>query len=352
MERDWKTLMGEFDPAGMFDRIFKLPEQLLEAEGLFERNNLLLDSREFRQVLMLGMGGSAIGGNIVAEAIRKDAEIPVFVSRGYDVPEWCGPGTLVIATSYSGGTEETLSSVSEAIDRGAVLVAITTGGRLGELAAAQGCTLLDVPSGYPPRSALAFLTLPALLILEQYQICPPWRNTLPELRTRLSSMREEWNLEEDPAGAGPVRLAESLHGTLPVIYHGGGEMEPVAIRWCGQFAENGKTLSHRHSFPELNHNEIVGWENPQKLLRETSLIILRNESDHARVKEGMEITEKLLAPCTSKVVRVAVTGDNPLERIFSAVYLGDMISYHMALGNGVDPTPVHRIDTLKSELHS
>lgn len=350
MKRNWESLKAEHDPQGMFEKIDGMPEHFLAAGELYRANEPSLPKRDYSQILLIGMGGSAIGGDIVAAALNGHAGIPILVSRGYTIPSWCGRDTLVVATSYSGGTEETLSAATEAIKRGAGLAAITTGGRLGTMAEEGGFPVLDVPEGYPPRTAIAYLTIPALLLMETLGIAPSCEGVPQTLQKRLAADRVAWNLADDGERAEPVRIAEALLGTFPVIYGGGGEMTPVIRRWSGQFAENGKTLAHRNSFPELNHNEIVGWEHPADTLRNTSLIFLDNEADHPRVKKGMNAAAGLLSPLAANFFRIAVRGESPLERIFSSIYLGDMISYYISLGNGVNPTPVQRIDKLKSEL--
>ncbi len=350
MSIDWNSLRKEFDLHGMFDRIFALPEQLLDAGKRYGKNEPKGLRRDYSHILLIGMGGSAIGGDIVAAALRRQSAIPIVVSRGYEIPSWCGADTLVVATSYSGETEETLSAASEAVERRATLVAITTGGKLGEIARSGKFPVIDVPKGYPPRTAIGYLTIPALLLLETVGIYTPDDNLLAATCKRLVADRTSWNLEGNEENSQPVQIAESLIGAFSVIYSGGGESEPVARRWAGQLAENGKTLTHTNSFPELNHNEIVGWDHPSELLGRFSLIFLDNEADHERVKRGMEATAGLLSRYPAAFIRVAIRGKNPLERIFSSIYLGDMISYYVSLGNGVDPTPVRRIDKLKSEL--
>ena len=169
-------------------------------------------------------------------------------------------------------------------------------------------------------------------------------------RRALEKLRPGYAGDEGAERCEPARLAESLLGTFPVIYHAAGEMEPASIRWCGQFAENAKTLSHRASFPELNHNEIVGWSRPEELFSLTSLILFRGDGDPPRVREGMEAAVEMIRGRAARFLPVRMSGADALERIFRAVYLGDFVSYYLALAGGVDPTPVERIVALKAKL--
>ncbi|MFH1278671.1 MAG: bifunctional phosphoglucose/phosphomannose isomerase [Candidatus Eisenbacteria bacterium] len=350
---DWEALKRAHDGGEMFERIRDLPDQIGEAEermrGGFDRP---LPAGPFRNVLLLGMGGSAIGGEIVAARLADEASIPLLVHRGYGVPAWCGPGTLVVATSYSGTTEETLSASRAARRRGATLVAVTSGGRLAVDARENGEPVIEVPPGFPPRTAVGHLTLSSFAALRGAGVLGcSWDDLgIGEARRRLEALRREWDLETVPRESEPARIAAALEGALPVIYHGGGESSPVATRWCGQLAENGKTFSHRAEFPELNHNEIVGWVHPEETIDRIALLVLENETDAPETRRGMEEALKLISGKARRVLRISMTGEGPLARIFAAVYLADFVSWFLAVRRGVDPTPVRAIDELKAGL--
>ncbi len=347
---DWMERRQRIDTNDMFGRIHGFPDQLRAARDSFADNTLVLDSREYQNVLLLGMGGSAIGGDVVQAAVQGECPVPVVVQRGYEVPAWTDDSTLVIATSYSGNTEETLASVTDALDRGASPVFITSGGKLGRLAEERGYTPISVPPGFPPRTAMGYLAVPALLVLEQLALTNPWGEDLEEAIALTTSLRKEWNVEDGPGQGLPAEIGAKLAGRMPVVYHGTGEMDPVATRWVGQFAENSETLAHRHTIPELNHNEIMGWRNPEALLEQTVVLFLRNEHDHPRVFRAMSVVRGLIEDRTGGCVDVPVKGRSALARILSTIYLGDWISYYLALAQDVDPTPVPRIDRLKAEL--
>ncbi len=347
---DWEGLRATYDRSDMYGRIASLPDELDQAAAAFPDSIAGWSGDGVSNVLLLGMGGSAIGGDIVAAAVRDRASVPVTVVRGYSIPAYCGKSTIAIATSYSGNTEETLSATKMALAIGARLAAITSGGALGRIAESAGAPVISVPGGFPPRTALGLLTVPALLLLSRAGLVSSPEREIAAAAKQMKEMLRQWGSRNPALETDPAALAERLHGTLPVIYYGGGEMDPVATRWCGQFAENAKALSHRNSFPELNHNEIVGWENPVVLLGRTSIIVLDNENDDPRLARGKDVAISLLKAYPARVLRVAVKGESVLERILSTIYIGDWISYYLGLANGVDPTPVHRIDQLKAEL--
>lgn len=350
---DWEARRREFDGAGMFERIRDLPEQIGEAEERLRRGpEGDLPPGPFRNVLLLGMGGSAIGGEIAAARQEGEGAVPIGVCRGYGVPPWCGPGTLAVATSYSGNTEETLAASREARRRGASVVAVTSGGRLAGEVREEGEALFEVPPGLPPRTAIGHLTFSALAALRGAGIGGegPASGEAGEVRRRLESLRRSWNLEGGPADSEPARVAVDLEETLPVVYHCGGETAPVATRWCGQLAENAKTFSHRAEFPELNHNEIVGWVHPEGTIDRIGLVVLESETAGMETRRGMEAALRLISGKARRVIRIPAAGKTPLSRIFGAVYLADFVSWFLAVRRGVDPTPVRAIDELKAAL--
>ena len=348
--REWEELRRTFDGAGMFEKIRDLPEQMGEAADRFRRQAPHLPAGDWRSILFLGMGGSAIGGEIAATLLEPLSPIPARVMRSYSVPRWCGASTLVIATSYSGDTEETIRAVDEAAGRGATVLAVTSGGALAWWADQNGSPVALLPAGLPPRAAIGHLTVPILLFLHGLSLAPPWDESLGEARKKMEEMRERWSAARGPSDGQPARIASGLVGALPAVYHGSGEMTPVATRWCGQLAENGKMLAHRAAFPEACHNEIVGWAGPKELLSTVSLVLLRSAADHERTRRALEIASDQIRALPRTVLSVDAEGESPLARIFSTIYLGDMVSYFVALENGVDPTPVEPIDLLKDRM--
>jgi len=299
-------------------------------------------------VVVVGMGGSAIGGDLVRGYLSQSLELPIGVVRDYTLPKWVGEGWLVIGSSYSGNTEETLSAYREAILRGGKVMVITTGGRLGELATENGSPWIKIPPGYPPRAALAYSFFPILLSLGE--LFGLGNFTLTGVADHLRRLREEYRSESPAQGNPAKRVAEKLYGRLPLIYAAPGPFEGVGVRWRGQLAENAKTLSFTSLFPEMNHNETVGWEVGGGIKGKVISLFLQDRGYHPRILTRMGLIGGMMEREGVEVLRLESSGGSLLERIFSLIYLGDWVSFWVALLEGVDPTPVARIDWLKREL--
>ncbi len=342
-------LLRERDPGGMLETLASLPEQCEAAWSLGEQAEVPDFSGVPSHVVVAGMGGSAIGGDLVRILAEKHAGVPVIVSRGYQLPAFIDQRCLVFLISYSGNTEETLCSYDDAGKRKASRIAVTAGGKLAELAHADGVPVVKVPPGLPPRSAIGYLFLPVFVILQKMGIFSE-SISVEELVTGLKELRARMEpaspLSENPA----KQLALRLYGKIPVVYGVSGTTEVVALRWKGQFNENAKCLAYWNAFPEMNHNEIVGFEAPEDLLKSLELVFLRDESDHPRIQARMEITKRILRDRVSGISDYWGEGGSFLTRLFSLIYLGDYASVYLALLYGINPKPVAVIDYLKREL--
>ena len=349
VDLDDKHFIGDGDPEGMMETLSGLPDQCEVALKLGQAAPLPNLPGDLRQVVLAGLGGSAIGGDLVRVVVAQQAQVPFAVCRDYTLPAYVDKQTLVFLTSYSGNTEETLSAYRLAGERGASRVAVTTGGKLAELAGNDGVTVIQVPKGLPPRSAIGYLFLPALVLLERLGVIGH-QEGYDELLAVLRSHREEF----DPASPRPRNrakdLALRLHGKIPIIYGATNTTEVVATRWKGQLNENAKCLAYWNVYPELNHNELVGFEAPPELLRSLFLIQLRDTTDNPRVQARMEIIKKLLADRLGGLAEFSGEGKSLLARLFSLIYLGDFTSVYLALVYGINPKPVQVIDYLKQEL--
>jgi glucose/mannose-6-phosphate isomerase len=333
----------------MLETLAGLPDQCEKALKLGQdatRPNL---PGELRQVVLAGLGGSAIGGDLLRVMVARQARVPFAVCRDYNLPACVDRQTLVFLTSYSGNTEETLSAYRLAGERGAVRIAVTTGGRLAEMAAGDGVPVLRVPPGLPPRSAIGYTFLPALVLLERLGVIGH-QEGYGELLAVLRSHREEFGPSAPVSQNRAKDLAVRLHGKIPVIYGVSGTTEVVATRWKGQCNENAKCLAYWNVYPELNHNELVGFEAPPELLRSLFLVHLRDVTDHARVQARMEIVKGLLAEKVGGLAEFSGQGETLLARLFSLIYLGDFASVYLSLLYGINPKPVQVIDYLKQEL--
>lgn len=300
-----------------------------------------------RNIVWTGMGGSAIGGNLLCGAFGKELRVPFVVNRDYELPSFVGKETLVIVVSYSGNTEETLSAFEEALERGAKVLGVASGGKLAERAREKDIPFLRIPGGMMPRCGVMFLVAPLLRALTRLGYLPEARVRSAEQETcrLLREITDEYGVET----SFPFALAKELVGAFPIIY-APSYLEAAAIRWRGQFAENAKVLTSHHLLPEMNHNEIEGWYLPSTVLEQVHVLFLRDRGESESLRRRVEATAEILAPYARGVTFLWTRGESLMARLVSLVALADFTTYYLALFNGVDPTPVERISELKAKL--
>lgn len=338
------------DTMGMFEALKGLPAQCSRACWDLARDVVLPEIEAISNIVVTGLGGSAIGGDLLRVYTAGKLAVPVTVNRDYVLPEFVGPDTLVFAVSYSGNTEETLSAYGEARSRGASVVAVSTGGRLGELAGQDGVPLIGVPGGISPRAATGFLFIPILRVLQRLGLLPDTVDEISEMIDYIRGLQEKLAPEAPEEENLAKQLARKLFNRIPVIWGSTGTTEVVAQRWKGQINENAKAPAYWNVLPELNHNEIVGFQFPKELLKKIHVIILRDERDHPRVHKRIEITRGVLQEVVDGCTEVWASGEGVLSRLFSLIYTGDYTSVYLAALYGIDPGPVKVIDYLKKEL--
>lgn len=331
----------------MENLIYNFSEQIQEAMQIGEKTDFsALSYHKIHNVVVCGLGGSAMGADIVRKYTYKMGKVPVIVSRHYDIPAFINEHSLVILSSYSGNTEETLSAAEQAITQKAVIIAISAGGKLQEFAQKHNFLHILLPSGYPPRAALAFSTIQQLYILRELKLIKKgFKKELQETIDLLKTAREDFK----QPGSGPAKLAEFLKNKFPVIY-ASEELEAVAIRLRQQINENAKQLCWHHIFPEMNHNELVGWKFPENLIKHTAVLILRSDLDHPRVQARYEICKPIFKKYTQDIYEIVAQGKSILAQVFYLVHFSDWLSYFLAKENKIEPTPVEVIDYLKSSL--
>ena len=317
------------DSQNMLQVIKDFPIQCREALGLPKGISV---SGEISNIVVTGMGGSAIGGDLL-KAYLSNASVPIHVNRDYKVPGFVNKNTLVFVVSYSGNTEETLSSFRDAQEKKAKIIGITSGGKLAD----ECDKIIKIPSGIQPRAALGYLFFPMLGILHNSNIA---RVKNDELNEMMEIMKKADKFNE----AGEA-LARKLKGKIPIIYSSEA-LGPVALRWKTQINENAKLPAFNNVFPEMNHNEINGYRGMD---RKFIAVLIRDKHDNERIKKRMDICREIMM-VTTDVEEVNTYGEGLLARMFSAIYLGDFVSYHLALWNRVDPSPVHVIEELKRKL--
>ena len=344
--------MKKTDKSGMLDLIVKFPDQCEKAfsigKDFFVPQSYI--GAGYKNIVFSGLGGSAIGADLLRSYLTDEIKIPIFVSRDYTLPRFVGKDTLFFACSYSGDTEETLSSYAEARQKGAKIIAITSGGKLEVLAKEDKVPVIYIPGGNPPRSALGYSFFSWLDVLHKFGFIDDRTGDVEETIADMKEFRDSAIGPGVPSSKNIAKkIAGELSGKYAIIYGANKHIDSIVVRWRGQLAENAKTLASTHVFPELNHNETVGWEGPKKLLKDFTVVILRDESEHPRVAKRIEITKTMIEK-ESKVIELQSKGRNLLSRMFNLINTGDFVSCYLAILNGVDPTPVERIAYLKKEL--
>lgn len=337
------------DTSNMFRLLREFPKQSKEAVAIGTSAPLHLPKRGIENIVLTGLGGSAIGGDLLRGYLSAELRIPFIVNRDYSLPKFIGPRSLVIISSYSGNTEETIAAQKEAMKRKARIICISSDGTTERLARRAKSSYIKLPGGYPPRTALGYSFFPLLLLLARLRLITNKSAAIKETVTLLEAKSTEYG-NPDASANRALQLAEQLAGRIGIVYSASRTLDAVNIRWRSQIAENGKSLAFGHVLPEMNHNELVGWNTLTEQMREMQVIILRDKADHPRVQMRIDLTREILAEHTSRITEVWSEGSSLLARIFSLVYLGDWVSYYLGILHRQDPTPVRVIDYLKGEL--
>ena len=333
------------DSTGQFAESLALADHLRDALWRVDSANIApVDAHG--GLIVAGMGGSSVGGRLASGALGPRLRRPLALAMGYDIPAWIGRETLVLCSSYSGSTEETLATYDAAREAGAPRIVATTGGPLAERARADGVPVVPLPGGFQPRAAVGYSFVTAL------EAAAPVRRRA--VGARGARGRRGARRRAGAASGGPdgdedgeaKRLARALHGTIPVIT-GAGLTASVAYRWKTQLNENAEIPAFASKLPEHDHNEIVGWAGAERRL---GAVFLDDPEGDERAARRMEVTAELAAEGAAVVERVTARGDTRIERLVSLVLLGDLVSLYVAVLRGVDPVHVRAIDTLKERL--
>ena len=295
------------------------------------------------------MGGSAIGGALLKDWLCDKTSIPIEICRDYNIPAYADENTFAIAVSYSGETEETLSALIEAAKRRCIITTICSGGHLQAFSEKLGFPNITIPSGFPPRAAIAYTFFPLLVLAKKIGVVKEISEETEEAIKVLEKLSKKNRIQVFLENNEAKKLAVEIYGTIPVIY-GSRHFAAVAMRLKCQFNENSKTPSKFETFSELNHNEIVGWEALQDLTKLFSIIILRDHYETPEIRHRIEITKNIVAPKVSKILEIKAIGQHKLTRMLSSMYIGDLASVYLALLKGVDPTPTKTIVHLKREM--
>ena len=337
------------DQASMFDSIWQFPDDLKKADIL--GNNIKLSNQysNINNIVIAGMGGSAIGGDVVSILENENINCPIVISRGYSLPNWVNENTLLICSSYSGNTEESLTALDDGLKKKAQVIGITTGGILANKLTDLKRDVILIPSGLQPRAALAFSFIPMIKFLDKISIIETKLDSwLNDSINALIESRELYSIDsmENPT----YELAQQLHKNIPIIYADNSTYGVAALRLKGQLCENSKMLAYHNELPELNHNEIVGWENNPNFFKYLFVLWLTDENDNPRVKLRQQITQEILNENGVDQFVLEMTGNSFQERFLHMIHYGDWLSFWCAIAHGIDPSPVEKIDRLKEEL--
>lgn len=332
------------DPRGLRELVRGFPGQVADAARLAE--GLRLDGGTPRSVLVLGMGGSAVAGDLVQALCAERAPFPVVVVRGYGIPAWVGRDTLVVASSYSGQTEETLTAFEAARRRGARALVVTSGGELGACARREGHPWIRVPAGFPPRAALAFLLIPLVVLLDGLGAALGGEQVREEAVAVLRALGAELVPETPVAGNPAKALALELAGRVPVVY-GTDATGPVAYRWRTQFEENAKVLALSGVLPEMTHNAVEAWGGGAGTA--WAVVFLRDRGEHPRVARRAALT-RAIVEARAPVREAWARGEGLLARLLSLVLLGDWTSYYLAVLRGADPWAVEILEEFRRRM--
>ncbi len=324
-------------------RQVNIPKELKVSE------KVLIHYGKPRHIIVAGMGGSAIVGEMLHDWLMEELPIPIEVCRDYLLPAYAGEDTLVFAVSYSGNTEETLSAFIDAIKRKCMVASITSGGHLLSFSQRLQIPHVTVPSGFAPRVAVPYIFFPLPVLMEKMGVRLEVEDEMEEVARVLQELNEEVTPQVPTAENPSKKLALELRKTIPVVY-GFRQFKAIARRLKCQFNENSKIPGVFDAFPELNHNEIVGWEAPEALTERFSVVLIRDRDEPPEIGHRIEATKTLALQKAHKVLEIRARGNRALAKMFSVMYIGDLASIYLAILLGVDPTPVPIIDKLKAEM--
>lgn len=343
---------SELDKANMIEVLEEFPQKMRDALRLGEEFSISTSAftRNFKNIVILGMGGSAIGGDLLSNYLTDELVIPIVVIRGYDIPKFVDEDSLVFAVSYSGNTEETLSALKKCLEVKARVIALTSGGKLAALSQENNFPVIKVPTGIQPRAAISYLFFPVLKALERLGLIKERGGEIEETHNILRELSREYGAKSPSKNNLAKKVALILYQHLPLIYGSEGLLGAVAMRWKTQINENSKWPCFWNVFPELDHNEIVGYEIENGINLQVKIVYLQDKEGLLRVEQRREITRKIIEDKVAEFIVCPSRGKGKMARMFSLIFLGDLASYYLAILNQVDPSPVACIEDLKKEL--
>ncbi|MBI5807213.1 MAG: bifunctional phosphoglucose/phosphomannose isomerase [Ignavibacteriales bacterium] len=341
---NYHEMVAKFDLSNQFEVLKDSYQQIEYSWNLnFDVSNI--NVAKIKNVIVSGLGGSAIGGDLLQNFLRDELKYPYQVNRNYQLPFFANENTLVVASSYSGNTEETISALNDAIKRKCQIVCITTGGKLEELAKENSIPYANLMKGFQPRYALYLNFFALLKLISSLKLVSDQNKVVEKSISLLKKKAEDYSKEKNEA----IKLAEDLIGFIPIIYSVSDVTSVVAVRLKGQFNENSKMHAFYNFYPELDHNEIMGWEGYRSTMNFKVINILDDDYNE-QIKKRFEITSYLIKKNGGEIINLRSNEENFKLRLIDLIYLGDWVTYYLAILRGVDPTTINNINYLKEHL--
>ncbi|MFH1454632.1 MAG: bifunctional phosphoglucose/phosphomannose isomerase [Armatimonadota bacterium] len=342
------SIVETYDSGKMLETVQNLPDQCMEACALSHKIELSgFDTGNINNIVIQGMGGSSISGELIQSLLEDVLAVPVIINKKSELPAFVDKNSLVITISYSGNTQESLAGFNAALQKGAKLITISSGGRLKELAGENNIYNFSPPAGFMPRAAIAYLFFPLLNIFSKLGFAKIKDGDIDNLINLLKFLQKSWRFDIRTEQNMAKKLAHRFYEKIPVIYTNTEYLYKVALRWKTQINENAKGLAHINCFPELMHNEIVAYTKKLPIYNDLSVILLTDPADQ-ETKQAVIFTKQIIQN-NLPVLELSPFGNSKLEKMFSLIYLGDFISVYLAFLNHQDPTPIHLIDRFKSK---
>ncbi|RLF32974.1 MAG: bifunctional phosphoglucose/phosphomannose isomerase [Thermoplasmata archaeon] len=344
------NLISKIDKTNMLDAVAGFPEQIKEAKEIVEHTHIPIILK-IDNIIISGMGASAISGDIVQTLFRDKIDIPIYVNRQYNLPKWANKDTLVLSQSYSGNTEETLSTFKHAYQKHCKIIGISSGGKLQEFCERRELPHIKIPAGIQPRAATGYILFSSIFLLKKIGVLTDdIESEINETIIVTEEFRNQ-NKKDIPKTSNiSKQYAEKIFDKTPQVY-GWGIYTPIARRWCTQFNENSKIVCRWDEIPECNHNDIVGWSmNPEVTKNFICILFRDSENETIYMSKRIDFMKKLFEDVAGGVIEVQVKGKKRLAKMMYAMYLGDFISCYLGILRNVDPTPVDAITELKNEL--
>lgn len=323
----------------MYQLISSLPQQMKDALDIFGKSKLSELKAPIKNVLISGMGGSGIGGSILKDIAFKNAKIPVEVVKDYEIPAYVNENTLFIASSYSGNTEETLQATKKALDLGAQIKIVSSGGTILEIAQQYKLNYIVIPGGYPPRACLGYSLVCVAGICAHYEV-------IPSVENEINATIEFLDKHQQDIKTSALTIAKKLNNKFTAIYAVSG-FNSAALRLQQQLNENAKQLAWCNTYPELNHNELVAWSQKREQL---AVVVIKSTLTHLRNLHRINISKAMIQPLCDAYIEIEAQGTTHLQQIIYLVHLSDFISWYLSIENKVDAMDIQVIEHLKSEL--